>query len=108
MPRNLPPGLAAHLQQQTLTLAILTLVTRSDGVKLGFADVDKDLVYDGVTYEAGAAQDASTISSTLSTSGTNLDVLGLLTSDAITDTDLLAGRYDGAAVEIFVVNYEDN
>ncbi len=107
MPRNLPPGLAAHLQGQQLTLAVLTRVQRSDGTVLGFADVDKDLVYDGVTYEAGAAQDASTISSTLSTSGTNVDVLGLLTSDAITDTDLLAGRYDGAAVEIFVVNYEE-
>ncbi len=110
MPRQIPPGLAAALQAETLTLAILTRIDRLDGVSLGFADIDRDITFGGLLYEAGAANDASAISAKTGTEGSNLDVeglLGTLTSDAITDTDLLAGRYDGASVEIFVVNYEE-
>jgi hypothetical protein len=37
----------------------------------------------------------------------NLDVVGALSSAAITEADLHAGRYDDAAVTIWLVNWAD-
>ena len=52
--RTLPPGLAAHLQSGTTTLCWCWRLTRRDGVRQGFTDHDRDLNFDGTTFEAAA------------------------------------------------------
>jgi len=70
----------------------------------GFTSDNLSFTFEGIHYEGAAAVSASAIRVSQGTGVDNLDVVGLLDSDQITDTDLLAGKYDNAKVEVFVVN----
>lgn len=107
MPRNISSELATHLEGGHLTLATCTRVERLDGTIFGFTGHDKTLSIDSVDYEAGASVDASALRNQIGTGTDNLDILGLLDSNAITETDLKAGLYDGALIEVFLVNWAD-
>lgn len=107
MPNTATAGMLAHLAGTQLTLAYCVKVTRRDGTVKGFTSLDADLTIDSVTYEANAAVSASAISASLGSGVDNLEFSGLLNSDQLTDTDIRAGLWDSAAVEVFVVNYKD-
>jgi hypothetical protein len=67
-----------------------------------------DLLIDGVSYKPRQrGSRPAPIEGQLDLSVPNLEVAGLLNSDAISEDDLNAGVWDGAAVEIFQVNYGD-
>lgn len=100
-------ALKAHQAQGTTTLAWCWKVTRQDTQVFGFTSVDKDLVVDGVTYAAATGITPTQIEATPDLAVPNLELAGFLDSDAITEADLLAGKWDGASVEIFEVNYAD-
>lgn len=103
----LPAGLEAHLASGATTLCWCWRLTRNDGARFGFTDHDKPLVFDATTFEASAGFTASDIKDGIGLSVDNLEVSGALTSAALTDDDLSAGRYDDARVEIFRVNWND-
>lgn len=105
--KNLGPALEAHLATGATTLCWCWRLTRRDGVKFGATDHDKPLVFDGTTFEASAGFTASDIKDGVGLSVDNLEVSGALSSAALTDNDLSAGRYDDAKVEIFRVNWAD-
>jgi len=100
-------GLIAHHALGSTTRAWCWKVTRADAQVFGFTSVDVDLVIDGVTYAAATGITPSAIDAKADTSVSNMEVAGMLDSAAITEADLLAGVWDGAAVEIFEVNYAD-
>jgi len=105
--KTLDAGLAAHLAGGVTTLARCWRVIRRDGVVLGFTDHDRDLTFDGVTHRAASGFTASAIQSDLGLSVSNLDVEGALSSAAIAEADLAAGRYDGAECLVHLVNWQD-
>lgn len=105
--KNISPSLQAHLDTGATTLAHVWKLTRRDGVSLGFTDHDNDLVVDGVTYEAAAGVSASAIESTGGLSVDNLDILGALNSDRLSEDDLIGGLFDDAEIEIWRVNWAD-
>jgi len=105
--KTLDPGLAAHVAGGLTTLCRCWRVDRKDGVIMGFTDHDRDLAFDGVTYQAASGFTATSIEDQLGLAVSNLDVQGALSSAAITEDDLNAGRYDDAAVTIFLVNWQD-
>lgn len=102
----LPAALDAHLQTGATTLCWCWRLTRGDGQRLGFTDHDKDLVFDGTTFEAAAGFTASDIRDGIGLSVDNLEVSGALSSLSLSEDDLAAGRYDEARVEIFRVNWQ--
>jgi uncharacterized phage protein (TIGR02218 family) len=104
--KNLPAGLQAHLDSGVTTLCWCWRLTRRDGAKLGFTDHDRDLVFDGTTFEAAAGFTASEIKDTVGLSVDNLEVESALTSDRLSEEHLAAGLYDDARVEIFRVNWQ--
>lgn len=104
MPRTLSSDLAATLQTDTTTLAVLIKLTLTDSTVMGFSSVDRDITYGGVTYQAGAAANISSFQQSLSGGVNNSEVSGLITSDRITEADIAAGRYDGAQYQVFVVD----
>jgi uncharacterized phage protein (TIGR02218 family) len=104
--RALPAGLQAHLDEGATTLCWCWRVTRADGVVSGFTDHDRDVAFGGVTYEAASGFSASDIESAVGLGVDNLDVESVLSSEGLTETDLAAGRYDGASVDIWRVNWE--
>lgn len=105
--KSLSVGLAAHIAQEVTTLATCWRIERRDGQVFGFTDHLEALVVDGVTYQAASGYTASAIKSTAGMNVDNLEVSGGLDASAITEADLLAGKWDFAEVRIFQVNYED-
>jgi uncharacterized phage protein (TIGR02218 family) len=105
--KTLPPALAAHLTGGLTTLCRCWRVDRRDGIALGFTDFDRDLTFDAITYKAASGFTASAIEGQLGLSVSNLEVQGALSADALTEDDLHAGRYDDAAVTIYLVNWGD-
>ena len=105
--KSLPPALQAHLASGATTMSYCWRVTRHDGAVLGFTEHDRDLVYAGTTFAAASGFTASQIEQSLGLSVDNMDAAGALSSSAITDTDILAGRYDDAVVDLFWVNWAD-
>jgi uncharacterized phage protein (TIGR02218 family) len=104
--KTLPAGLAAHLASGATTLCWCWRLSRADGVRLGFTDHDRDLVFDGTTFEAAAGFSASEIKDQVGLSVDNLEVESALTSGRLEEHDLAAGLYDDARVEIFRVNWQ--
>lgn len=100
-------GMIAHLAEQTTTLAWCWKVTRTDAQVFGFTTHDRDLVFAGVTYAADTGFAASAAQARVGASVDNLDVGGMIDASVITEADLLAGVWDGAAVEVFIVNWAD-
>lgn len=105
--RTLPPGLQAHLDNGATTLCWCWRLIRRDGTQIGFTDHDRDLSFDGTTFEAAAGFTATDMKQSLGLSVDNLEVDSALSSDRLSEQDLAAGLYDDARVEIFRVNWMD-
>lgn len=104
--RAIHPGLAAHVAAGVTTLCRCWRLTRGDGVVMGFTDYDRALVFDGVTYEPETGLDAGEDTTATGLAVGGMEVVGALTSDRLSATDLSAGAYDGAEVAIFLVNWQ--
>lgn len=107
MPKSIPAALKAHLQQEVTTLATCWKVTRKDGQVYGFTTHSSDLVVDGVTYKASTGFLPTTAESAADLSVDNMECTGIIDSVDIKEEDILAGKWDGAKVEIFMVNWQD-
>ena len=105
--RTIPAALQAHLDTGVTTLCWCWRITRSDGVRLGFTDHDRDLSFDGTLFEAASGFTASEARESVGLSVDNLEVEGALRSDRLSACDLEAGLYDNAAIDIFRVNWQD-
>jgi uncharacterized phage protein (TIGR02218 family) len=99
--------MTAWYARDLTTLAFCWRVERRDGVALGFTGHDRDIVRDGLVYRAGPGMTPSAISQSDGLDIDTLDVAGALSADAITANDLAAGRWDGAAVRLFALDWED-
>jgi uncharacterized phage protein (TIGR02218 family) len=105
--KSLPLAFQSHLDSGATTLAWCWRVTRNDGTAFGFTDHDRDLAFDGTTFEAATGFTASEIKDALGLSVDNLEVSSALKSDRLDEDDLAAGLYDDAAIEIWRVNWAD-
>lgn len=103
--RILPYGLTDHLKGQATTMASAWRLTRRDGVVFGFTDHDRALQFDGAVFSAVSGFSASDVESALGLSVDSGEVAGAFSSDAVTEKDLREGRFDGARVELFAVNW---
>ncbi len=102
-----PAELEAHLQTCATTLCRCWLVRRQDGTVLGFSDHDRDITFDDVTFRAGTGLTAAALEQSSGLSVDNSAAAGALSDASITEADLRAGRYDGAEVHLYLVNWED-
>lgn len=94
------------LDRAVTSSAYLWRLERADGVALGFASHDRDLVIDAFRYHAVPGMVPSTIALTDSLEADNVEIAGVLTSAAIAEADLDAGRWDGARLYISLVDWE--
>lgn len=95
----------AHLAQEVTTLATCWKITRTDGQVFCFTDHDGDLVVDGLSYLASSGVTPSAVSSQLGLAVDNLELEGMLQDAALSEADILSGKFDHAAVSVFMVNY---
>ena len=98
-------NLKAHLKTGATCVARAWEVVRKDGVSLGFTDHDRDLSFDGLLYRADTGLTAQSVAQSTGFSVDNAEALGALSSAAISKEDIRAGRYDGARVKAWLVNW---
>jgi len=95
------------LAGEATSLAFCWRLERRDGAAMGFTSHDRDLVIGGLAYRAAPGMLPSAVSVSDDFDASTLDVAGALTSDSIGEADLAAGRWDRAAVSLFLVDWED-
>tara|TARA_R110002110_G_scaffold412641_1_gene638810 strand:- start:34259 stop:35143 length:885 start_codon:yes stop_codon:yes gene_type:complete len=105
--KALSDDLQAHLDSGTTTLAWCWRLTRADGVSFGFTDHDQALNFEDTAFEPESGLTASEIRTGSDLSVDAQDAEGALTSDRITEADILAGLWDAAEVEVWRVNWAD-
>ena len=103
----LEAGIAAQLASGATTLATCWRVARADGVVLGFADHDEALSFGGTDYLPAHGLDGSEAPTKLGAAVDTAEVVGVLSSEAISEEDILLGRFDGAEVTTWRVNWRD-
>lgn len=102
-----PADLAAHLAGGIGSVCRAWALTRRDGVALAFTDHDGDLAFEGRVFLADSGLSAAAVQQSTGLSVDNTEAMGALTSDLISEADLAAGRYDGAEVSAWLVNWAD-
>jgi uncharacterized phage protein (TIGR02218 family) len=105
--KSVSPALAADLNGEVTTLATCWRLERLDGWARGFTDHDRDLLIDGLAYVASTGFLPSAVKTGSDLSVDNLDVEGFLDDSALTPEELAAGLFDGARIEVFLVNWAD-
>ncbi len=103
--RDIPPGLAAALQAQATTLCRCWRLTRRDGAIMGFTDHDEDLAFAGATFRAQTGLDAAEAETAAGLAVGAGDVHGALVDGGVGESDIAAGLYDGASIEIWLVDW---
>lgn len=96
-----------HLRSGSTTVCRAWKVQRKDGLVLGFTDHDRDLTFDGVTFAARSGLTARALQSSTGLAVDNTEAVGALSDAAVREEDILAGRFDGAEVTAFLVNWAD-
>ena len=99
--------MASIVEGEVTSLAFCWRIERRDGICLGFTGHDRDLVIDGLLYRAAPGMLPSAVSVSDGFDASTLDVAGALSSEAISEADLEAGRWDRAAVALFLVDWTD-
>lgn len=99
------PALQQHLSGGLTTLCHAWAILRKDGVVLGFTDHDRDLAFDAITFRADSGLAARALQQSTGLSVDNTEALGLLSHAAISEADIAAGRYDGAEVCCWRINW---
>lgn len=102
----MPGGaLEAHLETGVTTLCRAWAVTRADGEAYGFTDHDRDLSFDGMVFRADTGMSAQAIQQTTGLAVDNTEAIGVLSDAALREADIQAGRFDGAEVLAWLVNW---
>ena len=99
--------LLAHMAGGVTTLCRAWEIRRADGLRLGFTDHDGDVVMEGAQFIASTGMAAKALQHTTGLSVDNTEAVGALSDAAIDEADLVAGRFDGAEVTIWLLNWAD-
>lgn len=97
--------LGERLTADLTFLALCWRVARRDGATLGFTTHDAPLVVGGLRHDSAPGMTPSAVVASDGLDVDTMEVAGALTADAITAADLQAGRYDGAEVRLFMVDW---
>lgn len=84
----------------TTTRARAWRLQRADGLVLGFTDHDRDLTFDGTTFRAASGMTAKALAQATGLAVDNTEAVGALSDAGLTEADILAGHWDGAALTI--------
>jgi uncharacterized phage protein (TIGR02218 family) len=89
------------------SLAFCWRLERKDGAGLALTSHDRPVTVAGVRYEPSPGMTPSAIRSEMGLEPRSSEVAGALSNAAIGEADLLAGRWDGAALAMTAVDWEE-
>jgi hypothetical protein len=105
--RNITAAFKAHLQGGVTTVCTCITITRRDKASFGMTDHDEKVTVDGRDYVPFNSFARSSISSTSSLEVDQMEINGILNSDAFAREEIGSGLFDFAEVNVFLVNYMD-
>lgn len=88
------------------SLAFCWRIERRDGAGAALTSHDRALTVDGVQFEPAPGITPAAIRAELGIEPRNSEIGGSLSSEAISEDDLCAGRWDGAALRLTAVDWE--
>ena len=100
-------SLEGHLASGVTTVCRCWDVEREDGAVLGFTDHDRDLRFDGVLYRAGTGLSARAFAQATGLAVDNSEAMGALSDASVREADIEAGRFDGARLRAWLVNWAE-
>jgi uncharacterized phage protein (TIGR02218 family) len=105
-------GLEASFAQEVIFPALLMKVTRTDGGVLRFTTLDESVVFtesdsEEYTYTHAEGFFASNMDNSSNFEMESVDIGGAFIASGFIRSDLLAGKYYGASIEIVVFDYTD-
>jgi len=106
--KKLSSDMQAHVSNEVTTLCKCWVLETRAGEKIGFTDHDCDISLEGVLCERDAGIESSDVEERIGLNVNTSEVSGALASDFITETDIDTGKYDGARVSSYVVNWNDS
>ena len=92
---------------QVTSLALCWRVERRDGAGCALTSASEAVEHDGVRYEAAPGMMPAAIVRKGGIEAGSGEVAGAVTSAALSAGDLAAGRWDGAAVSLVAVDWDD-
>jgi uncharacterized phage protein (TIGR02218 family) len=102
---DISASLQSKLDQSVTTFCHCWRVQRHDGAVLGFTDHDMDILFNGVRFLSGGGFEASQVETAIGLSAASGEVIGAFSHASITEADLRNGLYDGASVEVWLVDW---
>lgn len=113
MPRSPAANLDSQLNKEIMRLCYCYTIARTDGVTFNFTDHSESLQVDITGTGSGALTlftpqdgvDSSAIERTQGLDATNYELKGIVSSEAITETDILAGRFKNAVITKYLVDW---
>lgn len=103
--RDIPSELAVTIEGGAALLCHVWIVERRDGVRLGFTDHDRALTVEGVVCSAASGWTGGAAEGRLGLEPGTASAAGVLDDAAVTAADLDDGLWDGAAVELWRVDW---
>jgi uncharacterized phage protein (TIGR02218 family) len=105
--RQIPESFAERLASGAIKLCRCWRLTRRDAAVQGFTDHDEDVVFDGTVFRAGSGFAGTEIEAQLGFAVTGTELHGALSSETLSESDLAAGRYDDAKIELFLADWSN-
>jgi len=99
--------LAAHLASGVSTVSHAWAIIRTDGTVFGFTDHDQPLSFAGFEFRADTGLSALALSQSTGLSVDNTEALGALSDSSLREDEIEQGRFDGAEVRGWLVNWAD-
>ena len=100
-------ALLTHAKTGLTTMCHAWAIARRDGIVLAFTDHDQSLEFDGMTFRADSGLGARALTQSTGLSVDNSEAIGALSDAAIREDEIEQGRYDGADVRCWRVNWAD-
>jgi hypothetical protein len=108
------PGINSHIAQEVTTLAGCLKITRKDGEVFAYTTHDEDLVISNddspetfTTYQANGSYVQSASQTDNQMGVPNEEMTGAIMATDITYEELVAGKFNGARIQRFFVNWAD-
>jgi uncharacterized phage protein (TIGR02218 family) len=100
--------MTAMLEAPVTTLVFLWRLQWRDGVVLGFTTHNLDIVRDGLRYRAAPGMLPSAVRLTDQLDADTMEIGGALSSAALSAADLATGRWDGAALGLWLADWRNS
>ena len=104
--REVPEALATRIEGGAATMCHAWVVTLADGGRLGFTDHDETLEIEGVVCRASCGWTVGAAHQELGVEAGQASASGVLDVEGPVEAEIRAGRWDGAQVEIWRVDWQ--